>query len=124
MIDRAFRDGGEVDMGGDVLQANQKEGIIVRVVAVVAHQGAGVALRMVILARAKAVIDEQHGACFKALAQAADQAARCERNFAEVIVRHHDLLRKLLQCRGFRQAFFPKKIAAFARHAAFKHARI
>jgi len=78
VVYRALGDGGKVYMRGDVLQADQKEGIIVGMVAVVAHQRACAALGMIILARAKAVIDEQHRAAAEALAQAADEAACSE----------------------------------------------
>ena len=74
----AFGDGGKVHMRGDVLQSGQKERIIMGIVAVVAHQGARIALRMIVLVCAKAVVDEQQGTFAQALAQAADQAASGE----------------------------------------------
>ncbi len=78
VVDGGFGDGGEVHMRGDVLQARQIERVIVRVMAVVAHQRAACALRMVILACAETVIDEQQRAFVHALAQAGDEAARGE----------------------------------------------
>jgi len=56
------RDGAEIDVAGDVLQPRMQERIVVRPVAVVAHQRARVALRVIVLARRKAVIDQQHHA--------------------------------------------------------------
>src|SRR5450759_2210126 len=69
-------------MRSDVLQAGQKERIIMRMVAVVAHQRAIAALRMIELARAEAVVDEQHRALLQSLREAVDQAARGEADFA------------------------------------------
>src|SRR5690242_17666874 len=49
----------EVDMAGDVLQPGEKEGIGMRVVAIVAHERAFPALRVVILLLRKAIVDEE-----------------------------------------------------------------
>src|SRR5712671_3617006 len=52
----------EIDVAGDVLQSREEERIGVRVVAVMAHQSPGLALRMVILLLRKSVIDEKRHA--------------------------------------------------------------
>src|SRR3989304_5791981 len=103
-VDGALGDGGEIDMRRDVLQARQEEWIIMRMVAVVAHQGALRALRMIILARAKTIIDEQQRTLLQALTQAADQSRRCERDFTQIIVRYADRFDKpvLSEDEGFR----------------------
>ena len=49
-------------MCSDILQARQEKRFAVRMVAVVTHQRAGIALPVVILVPRETVIDEQHGA--------------------------------------------------------------
>ena len=58
-IDAGFRDGGEIDMRRQVLQAGQEKRFIVRAVAVVAHQRSLRTLWMVVLAPAEPVVDQQ-----------------------------------------------------------------
>ena len=55
-------DGAEIDVGRNVLQADQTERVGVRMVTIMAHQGAGAALRVVILALRKTIIEEDGGA--------------------------------------------------------------
>ena len=50
---------GEVDPGGDVLQAGPEEGVVMGLVAIMAHQRAVATLGQVVLAARVAVIDEQ-----------------------------------------------------------------
>ena len=94
-------------MRGDVLQAGQEERVVVRMVAIVAHQRAAAALRVVELARAETVVDEQQRALFQAACQAVDQAACGEADFADIIVRHVDLLRGMQQGGSADGAFLP-----------------
>ena len=54
-----LRDRREVDVAGDVLQAREEERIVVRAMAVVAHQRALGALRVVELAPREAVVEEE-----------------------------------------------------------------
>lgn len=61
-------------MRGDVLQPRQPERIVVRVLAVVAHQRAVGAVRVVVLAGRKAVVEQQQQAALERRAGAADEA--------------------------------------------------
>ena len=67
------RHGTEIDVRGHVDQPGIAEWIGERAVAVMRHQGAAVALRVVILGRGKAVIDEQHRPACTALGDARHQ---------------------------------------------------
>ena len=60
----ASRHGGEVDVRGQVGQARPQERIGVRAMAVMPHEGARAALRVVVLALREAVIEHDHRAAF------------------------------------------------------------
>src|SRR3546814_15381532 len=62
---RSVRQGGKVYVRGDVLQACVYQWLAVGMMAEVAHQGAFVALRMVVLALRKTVVDQQGGAALQ-----------------------------------------------------------
>src|SRR3546814_5303336 len=62
---RGVRHGGKVYVRGDVLQACVYQWLAVGMMAEVAHQGAFVALRMVVLALRKTVVDQQGGAALQ-----------------------------------------------------------
>ena len=72
---RRLGEGAEVDVRGDVLPARLEEHVAVRAVAVVAHQRAHRALRMVVLVARKAVVDDEDRAVLQALAERAHPGA-------------------------------------------------
>src|SRR5882672_2514794 len=78
---RGRRGRAEIDVAGDVLQPRKKEGIGVCVLAIVAHERALSALRMVVLLLRKAVVDEQGDAFFQHAGEGAQKAANGERDF-------------------------------------------
>ena len=55
----------EIDMGSDVLQSRPQERVAVCGVAIVAHQRAAVALRVVVLACRKPVVEQDHRAALQ-----------------------------------------------------------
>ena len=56
---RRQRDAGEIDMGRDVLEADIGQRVGVGAMCAVAHHGAHVALRMVVLRFGKPIVDEE-----------------------------------------------------------------
>src|SRR5205823_1500604 len=70
---RGVGEGAEVDMGGDVLLAGVQERVAVRLVAVMAHQSASPALRVVVLVPRKAVVDDEDRAFGQPRRQAVDE---------------------------------------------------
>src|SRR5260221_5344681 len=79
-LSRGCGDGAEIDVAGDVLQPRKKEGIGVSEVAIVAHQRALFALRVVVLPLREAVVDEQGNAFFQHTGERAYEGARRERD--------------------------------------------
>src|SRR5205823_3399397 len=63
-------------MGGDVLLAGVQERVAVRLVAVMAHQSASRALRVVVLVPRKAVVDDEDRAFGQPLAERAHPGTR------------------------------------------------
>src|SRR5205807_990663 len=61
-IDPGSRDRRKVHVRGDVLQTGQHEWIVVRVMPVMTHERPATALRMIVLASGKAIVDEQKNA--------------------------------------------------------------
>ena len=76
----------KINMCGDILQTGKLKRIGMGKVAVVAHQRAGIALRMIKLGAAKPVIDQQHRTFFQRLRQTGDEATDSGGDLAEVIV--------------------------------------
>ena len=70
---RCERDAGEVDMRGDVFGADIDQRVGIGEVRTVAHQGAGVALWVVVLGFGKAVVDEERGAARQAIGERRDE---------------------------------------------------
>ena len=77
-------------MRRDVLGTHVHQRVVVGLVGAVAHQGAHVALRVVVLALAKAVVDEQQCAAPQLLAQGAHKGFGLGVDFGEVVVRAFD----------------------------------
>ena len=78
-------DGAEVDVRGDVAKPRPAQRVVVDPVTVVADERAHVALRMVVLAGAEAVVDEEHGAAHEDPAEFLDQRLGCGVDFARVV---------------------------------------
>src|SRR4051794_23880229 len=83
-VDARERDGGEVHVTGDVLQSGSKEWVVVRTVAIVAHERPAVALWMVILAAAEAVVDEQQCAALQRTCQSAYERGNQQTDLTDV----------------------------------------
>ena len=115
------RHGAEIDMAGDVLQAGQEKRIGMRAVAVVAHQRALGALRMVVLMRRKTVIDEQDHAARHRLRQCAHESAGYQLYFGLVPGRQPQRLGRRAQLRG-RRPPSPGKGAALQYDPGLFHA--
>src|SRR6185295_2904971 len=82
-----MRQRAEVDVRGDVLQARQVERIAVHVVTVVAGERAHGALRVIVLARRKAVVDDQQRAALQETAERTHPQAAEQAEFAFVSAR-------------------------------------
>src|SRR6185295_4804031 len=72
--------------GGDVLQAWQEVRIVVRTMAVVAHQRATGALRVVELGLREPVVEKERNPPRQRLSEAAHERARMQLNFRAVVV--------------------------------------
>src|SRR4029453_12356319 len=83
-IGRGPSDGREIDGAGDILQARQEERIVVGAVTEVAHQRALAALRMVVLALAEPVIDEEQSAAFQDARQRFNQSRTDASDLAQI----------------------------------------
>ena len=68
----------------DVLQAGQEERVAVRAMPIVTHEGALYPLRVVVLAAAESVIDEQQRAMLQTGSKRACQRRNRQRNLAQV----------------------------------------
>src|SRR3954467_218823 len=86
------RERAEVDMRGDVLVARPGERIGVRAVLVVAYEGAARALRVVVLARRKAIVNDEDRAALERLRERAHPGAGQQADLAHVWYRHRDAL--------------------------------
>src|SRR5467141_3668084 len=94
-VARGVREGAEVDMGAHVLLAGMQERVAVRLVAVMAHQRAHRALRVVILMPRKAVVDDEDSAFGQLLAKRTHPGARRESDLALIGGRHLDCPRSV-----------------------------
>ncbi len=74
----------EIDVCGDVLKTREAQRIGVGIVAVVAHQSAASALRMIIFARGKAVVDQQRGAVNQGSRKRARQSVCREMDLSDI----------------------------------------
>ena len=88
------RDAGEVDVGGDVFEAHVRQRIGVCQVRAVAHHGAHVALRVVVLTLGEAVVDEEGRALHQVDGQGADEGLGLGVDFGQVVVRAFNLQRR------------------------------
>ena len=98
---------GEINMGGDVFQANTLQRVAVTAVRLVTHECAHMALRMVVLGFWKTIVDQEHCAHAQTLTHAANKRLSLRMNFGQVIVLALDLDRWTLVC----NAVLPSKTA-------------
>ncbi len=93
-IDAGFRDGRKIDVRSQILQAGQKKRVVVRTMAIMAHQRPLGALRVVILAAAESIVDQQQGpACEVTSDKVRTSAGASQRNLADVFGLHARWLR-------------------------------
>ena len=114
---RGQGDAGEVDVRGDVFQADFVQRVDVGLVQMVAHQRAHVPLRVVVLGFGKSIVQQEGGAAapgLQALGQAGDKGLGLRVDFGQIVVLARDLQRRA-QVGG---AVRPGQIFRFSDHAA------
>ena len=80
-----MRDGAEVDMRRQIRKPWQEEWIVHRAMTIMRHQCAAVALRMVILACWKSVVDNQERAGIATQRKTSHQGLRCRIDLARIV---------------------------------------
>ena len=119
-----FDDSREIDVRRNVLQTRQVERIGMRVMAVMAHQRAGIALRVVILVAWEAVVDEQQRTAPEDVGPRSRPVGARYTDLAEITVRRLELLVDGLRCieqTSFGRSITPDEPGVVNRHAAFLH---
>ena len=85
---------GEIDVGSDVLGTHCDERIAVRLVRLVAHHRAHMALGVVVLTLGKTVVQQKHSAPAQAVGQGADEGFGLGVDFGQVVVRAFNVHRR------------------------------
>ncbi len=117
-VNSALRHGGEIDVGGDVLQTGPEKRLIMGVVTVVAHQRAAVALWVEILVATKTIVDPQQRALLQSLPQTGQQTACRQIDFADIRRLHWQGLRRRQQFTCPQRPVLPGKALCRADHPA------
>src|SRR5690242_12922393 len=111
-------------MAGDVLKTRQEKRIVVRTMAVMAHEGARRALWMIVLTAAEPIIDEQQRATNKRTGQGAYQSRHGQADFAYIGRHGRQLSRTSTQKAFFQWSLRPRECTAIPSHTAFHDLRL
>src|SRR5690242_2246237 len=111
-------------MAGDVLETRQEKRIVVRTMAVMAHEGARRALWMIVLAAAEPIIDEQQCATNKRTGQGAYQSRHGQADFTHIGRHRRQLSRTSMQNAFFQWSLRPRECTAIPSHTAFHDLRL